>query len=567
MQELNTNNNSLPVIVVGAGPVGLTAALYLQKFRIPFILLEEDAELSSAAKAGTLTPRSLEIFAQLGIIKDILSEGLKLDVVNFVERRQNRILMRMPLYELDQDTAFPFTVNLPQSDYERILLRHIENIENDDTERILFRHRVVSLEQKDDRCLVRAETPNGEHSFEASYILACDGGRSTIRRALGIRHEGKTYPEKFALIDIKADLDADSISRPNYLSYIFDPDEWLILVRQPEMWRVLWPVRPEAPKLDDDEVLRKLRLAVGEREIEILSMITYKVHHRVAQKWRDGRVFLLGDAAHLITPVGGLGVSTGVMDAQNLLWKLAWVLKGWASEELLDSYEVERRPIAESIASGLADRNREMMQLKNPLKRILRDAALLAMQRTRAHRWNIAYTRSLLATSYHCAQKTNITRRILQTILPNTSPDVLVGDRIPDGTLFDSMGHRRWLHELVDLNFLALTFDDVRNKPSIPPLAEQQPFLKHYLISPFDAPHDLGLRDQTLWDVGGALTRRFHARPGTTFLVRPDCHVAAIEPAEGRSVRTLYEEYVGTRPSPNTQSGLLKSADLPRRAQ
>ncbi|MGI9049656.1 MAG: FAD-dependent monooxygenase [Rubrobacteraceae bacterium] len=547
MQQANGHEKVPPVAIVGAGPVGLVAALYLSRLKVPFVVLEEDAGLSTAAKAGTLTPRSLEIFSQLGVVDDVLAEGLRLDVVDFVERRQDRVLMRMPLYELHGETAFPFTINLPQSEYERILEAHASRSPFGE---VRFEHRVVDLDQEEEGCRLTVETPNGTETIDASYVLACDGGRSAVRRMLGIKHEGKTYPEKFALIDIETNLDEGG-RRPAYLSYIFDPEEWLILVRQPRMWRVLWPIPPDAPEPEDAEVERKLRLAVGDRPLRVLGSLTYKVHHRVAQRWRAGRVFLLGDAAHLITPVGGLGASTGIMDANNLSWKVAWVLRGLASPVLLDTYEQERRPIAEFIAGGLADRNRSMMRMKNPLKRAARDAALLTMQRFRAHRWNIAYVRSLLATGYHGDSRehsrlSGIVRRTFRSILPRTDPQVLAGDRAPDGMLFGPDGRRRWLHELLGVSFAAFTFDDARNGPEITPLQQQPSFLRHYLVSPSDAPHDTMLRDRTFWDVGGSLTRRFHAVPGTTFLLRPDGHVAAVEPPNGRTAQRLYEEYVGS---------------------
>ena len=245
MQDSNGHaKTSPPVALVGAGPVGLVAALYLDRLRVPFVVLEEDAGLSTAAKAGTLTPRSLEIFSQLGVVEDILAEGLRLDVVDFVERRQDRVLMQMPLYELEKETSFPFTLNLPQADYERILHEHASRSALGE---VRFEHRVTGLDQDEDGCRLTVETPDGTETIEASYVLACDGGRSAVRRLLGIKHEGKTYPEKFALIDIETNLDDQNGRRPTYLSYIFDPEEWLILVRQPGMWRVLWPIPPDSP--------------------------------------------------------------------------------------------------------------------------------------------------------------------------------------------------------------------------------------------------------------------------------------------------------------------------------
>jgi 3-(3-hydroxy-phenyl)propionate hydroxylase len=553
MTQTDGSSHQGPVAIVGAGPVGLCAALYFARLRIPFVVYEEDSGLSTMAKAGTLTPRSLEIFSQIGVIDDILAAGLRLDLVDFLERRQDRVLMRMPLHELDKETAYPFTINLPQSDYERILYRHA--VESG-LGTVCFDHRIVGIDQDEDGCRLRVESPDGMATVETPYVLACDGGHSTVRHELGIKHEGKTYPERFALIDIEVDLDEGDGRRPTYLSYIFDPDEWLILVRQPNMWRVLWPVPPDSPELDEAEVDRKLRLAVGDRAINVLSAITYKVHHRVAQRWRVGRVFLLGDAAHLITPVGGLGASTGLQDANNLPWKVAWVMRGLAAPALLDTYEKERRPIAEFIASGLADKNRAMMRMKHPVKRVIRDVVLRTAQRFRAHRWNIAYGRSLLATSYQSkTDRPNVAERVLRSVIPQIQPPVMAGDRIPDGILFGPDGRRRWLHELVGVSFVAFTFDDARNQPDIMPLNQQPPFFRHYLISWFDAPHDTGLRDRAFYDVGGTVTQRFRAAPGTTYLVRPDGHVAGIEPSGGRPVEQLYKDYVGRSYLPDDVSG------------
>ena len=551
MQEANGSHSAAPVAIVGAGPVGLCAALHFSRLRVPFVVFEEDSGLSTAPKAGTVTPRTLEIFAQVGAIDDILAAGLRLDVIDFVERRKDEVLMQMLMNELREDTSYPFVLNLPQSDNERILF---DRLKRSSYGEVRFDHRATAVEQDEDGCRLTVEGPEGTETVEASYVLACDGGRSPIRTMLGIEPKGRTYPEKFALIDIEADLDSGG-RRPTYLQYVFDPDEWLIIVRQPYLWRVLWPIPPNSPDLETEEIDRKLRLAVGDRPIKILDAITYKVHHRVAQGWRAGRIFLLGDAAHLITPVGGLGLNTGIQDANNLPWKIAWVLAGRADAALLDTYEKERRPIAEFIASGLADRNRSMMRMKNPLKRAVRDTVLRIIRRSGAHRWNTAYTRSLLATSYRSKDVVpSRARRLLNSLRPEVHPPVLIGDRAPDGLLFGPDGRPVRLQELFGAAFVALTFNDARNKPEITPMP-QSPALRHYLITHFDAPHDSGLRDRSFYDPGGDLTRRFHAVPGTTYLVRPDGHVAAVEPPKGRPMRRLYEDYVGQAHSQDFVSG------------
>ena len=530
-----------PVVIVGAGPVGLCAALHLDRLQIPFIAYEEDAHLSTAAKAGTITPRTLEIFARVGALDEVLKEGLRFDVVDFVERRQDRVLMQLRMSELRSETAYPFALNLPQSDTERILYTRVtEGVYGE----VKFGHKVVGLTQNDQGCCLAVETADGMISVETPYVLACDGGRSPIRGMLGIEPTGVTYPEKFMLVDVHVDLDEGPGRRPTYLSYVFDPEEWLIIVRQPDFWRILWPIPSEAPEPDEAEIERKLQLAVGHRPLQIIGAVSYKVHHRVAERFCRGRVFLLGDAAHLITPVGGLGLNTGIQDASNLAWKIAWVLKGRADPALLGTYEKERRPIAAYIASGIADRNRSTMMMRNPVQRAMRDVVLQLIRHSPPHRWSTAYTRSLLATSYKPASRQHPLEKAFRTVVPQAHPPARVGDRAPNGLLFGPQGESLWLHDLFGFAFVALTFDDVRNHPTIEPLP-QSPYLRHYLISWFDAPADSGLRDRTFYDPGDRLRKRFGAERGTTYLVRPDDHIAAIEAAGGRPVQQIYEAVVG----------------------
>ena len=205
-------------------------------------------------------------------------------------------------------------------------------------------------------------TPTGNRDVDGSYLLACDGGRSTVRSQLGVAVEGQSSDIRYLLVDIDVDLDVANPRDYPYLAYFADPKEWIILVRQPHCWRFLFPLAQEASEPTQSELRSKVRNFIGEVDrFEIINTVIYRVHHRIATDWRRGRIFLMGDAAHLITPMWALGLNTGILDAINLPWRLAWVLRGWANEPLLDGYAREQRPVAAEGSGEMADAARKYM--------------------------------------------------------------------------------------------------------------------------------------------------------------------------------------------------------------
>lgn len=516
----------VPVIIIGSGPVGLCTALELARFKIPFLVIEEDSGVSTAPKAGTLMPRTLEVFDQVGVAQDVLKASLRFDRIDFVDRRTDKVLVHVDMHLLRDITSYPFVVNLPQHELEPILLEHV--LESGYGQ-VLFNHKLVDLTQDADGCHMQVETAEGVKVFDADYVVGCDGGHSTVRKLMDVSMEGKTYPERFIVIDTEVPLDQRPGRKLTYLSYIFDPQEWIITVRQPHFWRFLFPVPEGTPDPDQAEMDRKVRLAVGDLPLRILDSSVYKVHHRSAAKFRVGRVFLAGDAAHLITPVGGLGLNTGIGDANNIAWKLSYVIKGQASDDLLETYEAERQPIARHNALNLADRNRRYIMMKNPLKRMVRNVALSFVERSDKLKWRTAMGGSLLGSSYSKVKH------------PPDGP-VLQGDRVPDGDLMNAFGRTVRLHTILGAQFVALTFDDARDRPQLP--AGDSALVRHYLVTSSDAPHNSGLRDRSFLDPGGRLADRFGIRPGDTVLIRPDGYVAAVEPRGGKTVDALFRRAV-----------------------
>ncbi len=522
--------DDLPVIVVGGGPIGLMTALGLHHYGVPVVVLEEDAVLSLDTKAGTILTRTLEVAHRYEVIDDVLAASLRLDEIGEIDRATNVSTQGVHTELLVDDTRYPLVVNIPQHHLEPVLR---EALDRKAPDVLHMRHRFTSFEELADRVRVRVDTPDGERTIEGRYLLACDGGRSQVREQLGITVEGMTLEERYMLVDLKLDLDLDNPRDYPYLAYFGDPEEWMILVRQPHCWRFLFPLKAGRPEPSKEELAERALRFIGEVDtMEILGSNIYTVHHRVAESWRAGRAFLMGDAAHLITPMWALGLNSGVLDASNLPWRLAFVYRGWATESLLDGYEQEQAPVAIKGSGEMAEAARANMERRR--------GTLDAMS---GGEWGVAITRSLLGVSLDV----DGTGDWSMVKSGDTPVAVRTGDRCPDLPVFGAHA-RIHLHDLVDGRFVALWFCDARRRPAIP--ADDVAGLSHFVVSRWDAPHDSGLRPHGLFDPGSRVQKRLGVEDGTVVLLRPDAHIATIrrfDPAAlDDEITPLYRRLTGT---------------------
>ena len=516
-----------PVVIVGAGPVGLTTALGCAQQGIPFVVIEDDARLSLDTKAGTTLSRTLEVWRRYGVADAMLRHALRVDEIGDIDRATQKSRNSVRLDVLGADSRYPFVINMPQHHMEPVLEAAVLATGMGE---IRLGNRLVGFEQDGDEVRVKVQTAQGTVAIEASYLLGCDGGHSTVRDLLGFTVEGESMPERYALVDLELDLDvADRRDYP-YLAYFSDPVEWMILVRHPHCWRFLFPLAPDVAEPSLDDLRAKALSFVGAvSNVKALNKVVYRVHHRVANRWREGRVFLLGDAAHLITPMWALGLNTGVQDASNLPWRLAWVMRGWADAALLDGYEREQKPLALDGSREMANAARAYMQKQTQAAAAMTD-----------NNWSNAYTRAMLAI------RLDVEGRGESSMVKSESePPVLMGDRLPDALVHAPDGRETRIHDLCGDRFVALYFTDVRRRPSVPAASKA---LAHYAVSRWDAPMDSGLRDRALLDVGGRFARRLGVAPDTLVLVRPDEHIAAIAPL-GPGVAELLYAHVTGRPS------------------
>lgn len=521
--------DQLPIVVVGAGPVGLTTALGLARYGLETVVLEEDDRLSLDTKAGTILTRTLEVLHRYGALPDVLRASLRIDEIGDLDRATNTARESVLTGALTEDTRYPFVVNIPQHELEPVLKAALERHAPG---ALRMQHRVTSFVQHDDHVELTAETPDGLRTLKAAYVLACDGGRSQVREQLGITVQGTTLQERYMLVDLKVDLDVGNPRDYPYLAYFGDPQEWMILVRQPHCWRFLYPLAPGRPEPGRGELAEKARRFIGDADgLEVIGSNVYTVHHRVAERWQVGRVFLMGDAAHLITPMWALGLNTGVLDASNLPWRLAWVLRGWAEPSLLEGYEREQSPVAIQGSGEMAEAARAYMDRRAGEVSAMGDGD-----------WGNAFTRALLGVSLDVDGSGD------WSMVKRGAAPVAVrpGDRAPDLPLFGEEGIVH-LHDLAADDFLALHFTDVRRRPRLAP--DALPGLRRLAVSRWDAPHDSGLRERALFDPAERVKRRLGVGDDTLVLLRPDAHVAAIVPfdpaSEEDAAGALYARIAG----------------------
>jgi len=360
------------ILVVGAGPVGTVAALACARLGHRVTLLEAQQRIDDSPRASTTQPPTLEIIAELGLIDEYIRQGLVAKTFQFWDRPTRRLIAEFDFGRLQGETAFPYVV---QTEQHKLANMAIERLKAIPGSRVLMGDPVVSLAQ--DEKLVTVKTKSA--SFSADYVIGCDGGRSTVRKELGIEFEGYTWPERFLVITTKFDFAAAlGCCARNYMA---GPEEWtnLFKVSGDDLkgrWRAVYNTREDESDeeaLSDESVRARLsRVYVPESERDYLHLNLYKVHQRVAKQFRQGRVFLCGDAAHVNNPIGGLGLNSGIHEA----WDLAQLL---AEEKDLDRYERIRRPLNIEYVQEQTVANKKRLEEREAARREARFDELRGM--------------------------------------------------------------------------------------------------------------------------------------------------------------------------------------------
>lgn len=360
------------VLVVGGGPVGALTALLLGRAGVPVTLLEREAGVQLDYRASTFHPPTLDLLEECGAEAALMRMGLVARVSQFRDRQRGKIA-EFDLAALSRDTRHPFRLQCEQFKLVDWLYAELPRAGVD----LRFGHGFAGIEG--DAALIE-----GGRRIPFDVLIGADGGRSAVRKAAGIEFEGFTYPEHFLVAGTRYDFKArmPDICSVNYTA---DPVEWYLLLEIPDMWRFIAPLDPKAEPSEgmlEAYMQRSLQnLAPRDEPYEILVKGIYRVHQRVAKTYRRGPVFLVGDAAHLNNPLGGMGLNGGIHDALSLAGRLAPVWHGRAPESELDGYEPQRRPEAISAINAITARNKKLMEERNPevrSKNLERMAAIAA---------------------------------------------------------------------------------------------------------------------------------------------------------------------------------------------
>ncbi len=332
-----------PVAIVGAGPVGLTLAVGLARHGIGCVVLDSRGSVSFGSRAACISRRSIEIWERWGVAARPLEKGLAWTGGRSFWRGHHVLSFAMPH---DADQKHPPMINLQQCFAEQLLVEALAEMPEVE---IRWHSRITALEQNGTGVRLGIETPQGGYALEADYSVACDGARSFLRDALGLRLEGTSYEGRYLIADIRLRSDHPT-ERRAWFDPASNPGSTVLMHRQPEdIWRVDYQLRDdEDPEAEQQEDRVRARIdahlaMIGERpDYDLIWISLYKAHCLTLPRYRHGRVLFAGDAAHLVPIFGVRGLNSGLDDAGNLAWKLAAVLAGQGGDKLLDSYSEER---------------------------------------------------------------------------------------------------------------------------------------------------------------------------------------------------------------------------------
>ena len=488
-----------PVVIVGAGPVGLTLALDLAQRGQRVLLLDNDHRLSIGSRALCFAKRTLEIWDRLGVGAPMVDKGVSWNVGKVFLREQQLYQFNLLPEDGHERPAF---INLQQYYCEAYLVERCLQLPNIE---IRWDNKVAAIETGDEGALLSIETPEGSYQIDAGWVLACDGSRSTLRQLMGLESKGRIFQDRFLIADVKMTADFPT-ERWFWFDPPFHPNQSVLLHREPDnVWRIDfqlgWDADPELEK-KPEHIIPRVKALLGKDvdfTLEWASVYTFACLRM--DQFVHGRVVFAGDCAHGVSPFGARGANSGVQDADNLAWKLDWVLKGRAGVELLQSYGPEREYAAdENICNST--RATDFITPKSEISRLFRDVTLgLAREHEFARRLVNSGRLSVPATLHGSALNT-----------PDV--DAFAGKMVPGAPLTDAPvqradGQASWLLRETAADFTLLVFGE-------PP--EWTQALPH--VQTVSIGHDL-------IDVQGLVAQRLDATPGSAYLIRPDQHVAA----------------------------------------
>lgn len=373
-------DGELDVLVVGAGPTGLTMACELRRHGLTCRIIDKAPRATDKSKALAIHARTLECFHNMGIVDKVITRGIKLNGI--VAHAEGKELLHVGLGDLD--SPYPYTISLPQSDTEKVLAEHLKQL-GDEVERSV---ELIDLKQGDNAVTSTIKKSDGSQlSVDSKWLVACDGAHSTVRKILNVPFEGGQYDEIFALADVEVDF--KDPPKEGVCVYATKQGIAAVFAMPGNRHRIIFSLPPDShafkdahsPTLDEMQGLVDERLAEGTKIFNPAWLTAFTLRHRKISQYKWNRVFFAGDAAHVHSPAGGQGMNTGIQDAYNLAWKLAFYEKHRGTDEILSSYHFERHAVAVALI-----RNTDIMTrvniMRSPIGQELRNrlAPILAGQ-------------------------------------------------------------------------------------------------------------------------------------------------------------------------------------------
>ncbi len=512
-----------PVIIVGAGPVGLTTAIDLAQQGQQVLLLDNDDTVSIGSRGVCYAKRALEVLDRIGCADEMVEKGVSWNVGRtFFHEEEvfNFNLCPQP------DHLRPGMINLQQYYLEDYLVKRARELPNLE---IRFKNNVISVNAVDDRAMLRVETPDGAYSLTTDWLVVADGARSPIRHMLGLDVEGKIFMDRFLIADVVMKVEYPA-ERWFWFDPPFHPNQSVLLHRQADnVWRIDfqlgWDADPEEEKKPENVIPRieAMLAARGKEnlpfELEWVSVYTFQC--RRMNRFNHGRVLFIGDAAHQVSPFGARGANSGIQDADNLVWKLKLVMDGKAPATLLDTYTEERGFAAdENILNST--RSTDFITPKSAASKTFRNAVLSLAE-------HYPFARALVNSG-----RLSVPSFLTESRLNTPDADDFAGDMVPgapmDDAPIETAGAQKWLLHAVGNRFQVLyaiedaAALDAATAAALRTLEDSALAIEPIVVAARGSAPD-GLK--TLIDAKGRIRERYDLRPGTVYLVRPDQHVAA----------------------------------------
>jgi len=486
-----------PVVIVGAGPIGLATAIDLASRGVPVVLLDDANRIGEGSRGLCYSKRALEILDRLGVAAPVIDKGVTWQIGK-VFFRDDMVYQ----FDLLPEGGFkmPAFVNLQQYYLEKFLVDRAHQLEGVD---LRWSNRVAAVEQLEDGVRLTVETPDGPYVIEADYVVAADGARSTVRGLLGLDFVGQTFHDRFLIADVRMHADYPA-ERWFWFEPPFHGGQSTLLHKQADdIWRIDfqigWDADPEE-ETKPENVHRRLSRMLEGRDYTLEWVSVYTFQCRRLEKFVHGRVIFAGDAAHQVSPFGARGANSGFEDAENIGWKLPLILRGEASAALLDSYDIERTHAAD-YNIGHSTRSTDFITPKNNASRDFRNAALELARRAPFARRMVNSGRLSDPSVYET---------------PLSTPDAAsfggsakLGFPVPDAPMSTADGADKWLLNALGHDFTLLVMKDGER--------------------PAGLPRDVSVVviGEDILDKDGLFAKRYDATPGACYLVRPDQHLAA----------------------------------------